>query len=38
MKEPLKVIVVNPPTEEQKNEMLKRIENYFNQRGGELDA
>ena len=26
----LKVVVVNPPTEKQKEEMLKRIENYFN--------
>jgi hypothetical protein len=26
----LKVVVVNPPTEKQKDEMLKRIENYFN--------
>lgn len=32
----LKVVVVNPPTEEQKNEMMKRIEEYF--RGGETDA
>ena len=26
----LKVVVVNPLTEEQKDEILKRIENYFN--------
>ena len=26
----LKVIVVNPLTEEQKDEMIKRIENYLN--------
>ena len=32
----LKVVVVNPPTEEQKNEMMKRIEEYFI--GGETDA
>lgn len=31
----LKVIVVNPPTEEQKNEMIKRVENYLNNNYGD---
>lgn len=26
----LKVVVVNPPTEEQKEQIYKRIEEYFN--------
>lgn len=29
MKKEFKVIVTNPPTEKQKEEMMKRVEDYF---------